>query len=516
MDLITRHIISRLSSRTPTQPMQDDCWRINAHFYGPHVLTGAAGGASLVFGARSGVFGLQLAHRNPGQLVFIVERDPELREIVAESAQNLGAANLTLYSSPEECFVRTGSDHQKFGLVCIEQDWFSHELLLTLSRNVRVENLVGEFHEWQTSPLWLHRQSRRMAQRFHWHNHTLNLPLVGKAFAGPDVSVVVPAYGIENYIDQCVESLVSQTLEEIDIIIVDDGARDRSGQRADEWARRDARVRVIHQPNAGCAAARSNGLKAATGLFVGLVDGDDWVDAPMFQALAESAVRFTSDMAQCGYRHCYDSDNTWQDEPESFALAGGIGQGNGLIANPRDLIPQRPTIWRRIYRRDFLTDHGIDFPMAIRRFDDLPFHFMTLALAERLSIVNACYYNYRQQRPGQDIGIVDERLNVHFPIFRILKEFVNQHHSRDLEDTLIMAQVASHEWALSVIERDLRKSYRLAAKYDLFGDSVTLSGDEIIKVIRRHNRRQAWWANSVRRQIGSGEKMWEAVKGFAK
>ena len=109
-------------------------------------------------------------------------------------------------------------------------------------------------------------------------------------------------------------------------------------------------------------------------------------------------------------------------------------------------------------------------------------------------MVNACYYNYRQQRPGQDIGVVDERLNVHFPIFRVLKEFVHQHHSRDLEDKLIMAQVASHQWALSVIERDLAKDYRLAAKYDIFGDSVTLTDREILDVIRSHNRRQAWWA----------------------
>lgn len=516
MDLVTRHILNHISSRVPRPLLDGDRWRIENNFFGPYLLTGTFAGASIVFGGRSGLLGLELAHRNPGQRVFIVERDATLREAISESSDNLGTTNLVVAAAPDECLELALSSNPALGLVCLESDWFGRGLLHRLAQSAQIETLVGEFHEWMANPLWLHRQSRRMSQRFHWHNVALNLPMSGKAFDGPDVSVVVPAYGIENYIDQCVESLVSQTLEDIDIIIVDDGAKDRSGQLADEWARRDARVRVIHQPNAGCAAARSNGLKAAKGMFVGLVDGDDWVDPPMFQALAESAVRYTSDIAQCGYRHCYDSDGTWLDEPEHFSLTHRLGEGNGLIDNPRGLIPGRPTIWRRIYRHDFLTDHGIDFPTAIRRFDDLLFHFMTLALAERLSVVNACYYNYRQQRPGQDIGVVDERLNVHFPIFRVLKEFVHQHHSRDLEDKLIMAQVASHQWALSVIERDLAKDYRLAAKYDIFGDSVTLTDREILDVIRSHNRRQAWWARSILRQTGSGENAWGNVRDYAK
>lgn len=516
MDLLIRHILSHVSSRVSRALVDEDRWRLESRYYGPFAQTGTLTGESLIFGGRSGLLGLLLAHNNPRQVVCIVERDDALRETIAESSYRLGTSNLTVWSSPDDALSQGLEPEQGLGLVCIEREWFEFGLIQRLARERQIETLVGEFDEWRANPLWLHRQSRRMARRFHWHNATLNVPMSGKAFDGPDVSVVVPAYGIENYIDQCVESLVGQTLEDIDIIIVDDGAKDRSGQLADEWAARDPRVRVIHQANAGCAAARSNGLKAATGYFVGMVDGDDWVDAPMLQALAESAVRYTSDIAQCGYRHCYDSDGSSRDEPEHFVLSGGVGQGNGLIANPGDLIPLRPTIWRRIYRRDFLADHGIDFPKGIRRFDDLPFHFMTLSLAQRLSVVNASYYNYRQQRPGQDIGVVDERLNVHFPIFQILKEFVQQHHSRDLEEKLIMTQVASHEWALSVINRDLAGEYRLAVKYDLLGDRLTLKDSEIIDMISRHNGRQARWAKSIHRQAGSGEKSWARVKSYAK
>ena len=508
-------IVSQLSSRTAERLLETDLTRLNQHYYGPYIFTGTLNRSSLIIGGRSGLLALMLAAANPHQSIFVVERDVHLRAAIGESAHRLGLDHLKLYENSTECLDVLKTACPNLGLVCLDQAGFSKTLLAELTRSFRIEHLVGEFAEVQANPLWVHRVSRETARTFHWQNLTTGLPMPGSSQQGPDVSIVVPAYGIEAYLDHCLESLVSQTLESLEIIIVDDGARDRSGQIADEWAQRDARVRVIHQPNAGCAAARSNGLKAATGMFVGLVDGDDWVDPPMFQALAESAVRFTSDIAQCGYRHCYDSDQTWTDEREYFSLTEKIGEGNGLIANPKDLIPWRPTIWRRIYRRDFLTGNAIDFPHMIRRFDDLPFHFMTLALAERLSVVNACYYNYRQQRPGQDISVDDERLHVHFPIFRLLKDFVRQHHTRELEEKLFMTQIASHEWASRVIQPRLLANYRAAAKYDLFEDPIALTPAELLGVVGRYNRRKSYWAWRLRLKRGSGKDAWLAVRDYA-
>lgn len=515
MEHLVFSIVRRLSAKTPPSLIDGDLWRLKHHFYGPYALTGSLQGPSLVLGGRSGLYALQLAASHPGQSVFVVERDASLREAIAESIGMAGLGNVELCDTVEGCLDRLRAAGAALGRLRIDYGYFSPSVMAGLARDFRIEYLAGEFDETQANPLWLHRLSRGMARRFHWHNATVNLPMTGQGSSGPDVSIVVPAYGIEKYLDQCLESLVSQTLDSIDIIVVDDGAKDRSGEKADDWARRDGRVRVIHQANAGCAAARSNGLGAATGVFVGLVDGDDWVDAPMFQALAESAVRFNSDIAQCGYRHCYDSDQSWSDEQEHFTFSHRLGQGNGLIANPKDLIPQRPTIWRRLYRRDFLTGHGIDFPRTIRRFDDLPFHFMTLAMAERLSVVNACYYNYRQQRPGQDISVDDERLHVHFPIFGFLKQFVRHHHTRELEEMLFMTQVASHQWALSVIQPALTGAYRKAVKYELFEDRLALSADELLAVARRHGWRKVWWARGIQRQPGSGAGAWRAVKDYA-
>ena len=516
MHYLINHILSRLSARTPFHLLDGDRWRIENNFYGPYVLTGSLASPSLVIGARSGLLALEVALGHPGQRVFVVERDSRLREALAESARNIGVENLRMYDSLEVCLEQLRSQGRRLGHVRIDLPYFSQKLLADLSRDFSIEYLMGEFDESLANPLWIHRMSRNLAQRFHWQNATLKLPMPGRAFSGPDVSVVIPAYGVEKYLDHCMESLLAQTLTNIEYIIVDDGARDRSGEIADEWARRDERVRVIHQTNAGCAAARSNGLRAATGYFFGLVDGDDWVDEPMYQSLAESAVRYGSDIAQCGYRRCFDIDQSRADEPERFVLAHQLGEGAGLIANPRQLVTQRPAIWRRIYRRDFLTSHGIDFPASIKRFDDLPFHFMTLALADRVSVVSPCYYNYRQQRPGQDIMIDDERLNVHFPIFSLLKDFVRQYHSPELEGLLFMTQVASHEWTTSVIRPGLLEQYQSAVKYDLFADTITMSPADMVRVVKRQAPQYVSWLRSIQRRQGTGETDWQGVRDFAR
>ncbi|WP_460028483.1 glycosyltransferase [Methyloparacoccus murrellii] len=510
-----QRVLSGLSSRTPEKMITDDLWRIRHHWLGPGAFVGAPDTSMLSFGGRSGLYALVRAYRNPSETIHVVERDLALRLAIAESITMLGLQNVRLHASCLDVLALPELDKGPVGVVHFDRKYFDRELLTTLAARTGFDYLAGEFSEAKANVLWVHRLSRQVAKNFHWRITGQSGVIAGCRFAGPDVSVVVPAYGVEACLDQCLESLVTQTLDAMEIIVVDDGARDRSGKIADEWARRDARIKVLHQENAGCATSRSNGMRAAGGLFIGFLDGDDWVDPPMYQALAESAIRFSSDIAQCGFRHVYQVDNTREDEREHFQLSHALSPGEGLVANPKALIPLKPSIWRRIYRRDFLEENGLDFARNLRRFDDTPFHFMTLALAQRLSVVHGCYYNYRQQRPGQDIGVADERLYVHFPIFQILKEFVRQHHSRELEEALFKTQVASHYWAASVIEPRLHNTYTNAARYDLFGDNVSLPPGILLKSTRSLGRGRSLWARAMRYRSDAGKDAWMSVKDYA-
>src|SRR5574344_1424030 len=101
----------------------------------------------------------------------------------------------------------------------------------------------------------------------------------------PKVSIIVPIYNVEKYLDRCMESLLNQTLKDIEIIMVDDGSPDNCPKMCDEYAKRDKRVKVIHKKNGGLGYARNSGLDIATGEYVAFVDSDDYVDVNMYETL---------------------------------------------------------------------------------------------------------------------------------------------------------------------------------------------------------------------------------------
>lgn len=113
------------------------------------------------------------------------------------------------------------------------------------------------------------------------------------------ISVIVPVYNVEAYLDKCVASLVGQTHRELEILLVDDGSTDQSGALCDAWAAKDSRIRVIHKQNGGQADARNAGLAQASGEYIGFVDGDDWIDRQMYAHLLELLVRYEAQVAEC-------------------------------------------------------------------------------------------------------------------------------------------------------------------------------------------------------------------------
>ena len=97
------------------------------------------------------------------------------------------------------------------------------------------------------------------------------------------VSIIVPCWGVEKYLDRCVESLVNQTLQDIEIILVDDESPDRVPEMCDDWAKKDRRIKVIHKKNGGLGLACNSGIEVATGEYLAFCDSDDWVDAKMYE-----------------------------------------------------------------------------------------------------------------------------------------------------------------------------------------------------------------------------------------
>lgn len=129
----------------------------------------------------------------------------------------------------------------------------------------------------------------------------------------PLVSVIVPIYNVEKYLPKCIESIMNQTLKEIEIILIDDGSTDRSGAIADEYGERDSRINIIHKKNGGQGSARNKGIELANGYYIGFVDSDDWIDCDMYEKLYSKAISLKSDIV-VGSRRVFDEKGALKNE----------------------------------------------------------------------------------------------------------------------------------------------------------------------------------------------------------
>ncbi len=111
------------------------------------------------------------------------------------------------------------------------------------------------------------------------------------------VSVIVPVYNVEKYLEECIESLINQTLTDIEIICINDGSTDNSLKILEELQKKDNRIKIINQKNSGVSSARNNGIENATGEYIGFVDSDDWIDSDYYEKLYNTAKKYNSDIA---------------------------------------------------------------------------------------------------------------------------------------------------------------------------------------------------------------------------
>ena len=146
------------------------------------------------------------------------------------------------------------------------------------------------------------------------------------------ISVVVPVYNVEKYLNQCVDSVLAQTYKNIEVILVDDGATDSSPAICDEYAEKDSRVKVVHKKNGGLSSARNSGIKVATGDYLMFIDSDDYWNADfVLRELIDKTLASDADITCFGYREYFDGENTYGKGIDNIALAQCSGEGFDLL-----------------------------------------------------------------------------------------------------------------------------------------------------------------------------------------
>ncbi len=136
----------------------------------------------------------------------------------------------------------------------------------------------------------------------------------------PEISIIVPVYKVEKLLDRCVRSILSQTYQDFELILVDDGSPDNCPQMCDEYAKEDTRIRVLHKENGGLSDARNAGINIAVGRYIGFVDSDDYIAPDMYETLYNNLIKHNADVSVCGMYDCYGSKIVAQNADEGFYL----------------------------------------------------------------------------------------------------------------------------------------------------------------------------------------------------
>jgi glycosyltransferase involved in cell wall biosynthesis len=290
------------------------------------------------------------------------------------------------------------------------------------------------------------------------------------------VSIVVPVCNVENYLKECLDSVINQTLKDIEIICINDGSKDNSLEILKEYEKRDSRVRVISKENSGYGNTMNVGMDAAIGEYIGIVESDDYVEYNMFERLYDTACKFDAEIVKSDH-YIFSTREGKQNKkiqyicPEHFY---------GKILNVdvcEDIYDFAMMNWTGIYKTKFIRENKIrhnETPGA--SFQDNGFWFQALSLAKKIVFLNEAFYYYRQDNPNSSINskakvycICDEYdyiqqfvlnnediRNKHFTKFFIKKVFNYLHSYKRIADEY---KVSFLERIGEEFEKDLKNPY---------------------------------------------------------
>lgn len=205
-------------------------------------------------------------------------------------------------------------------------------------------------------------------------------------------TIVIPVYGVEAYLDQCVESVVSQTFRDLEIILVDDGSPDRCPAMCDTWAEKDSRVRVVHQRNGGLSAARNTGIQHAAGEYVMFLDSDDWwTDPQVLETVDRNLKKNGADVLSFNYRKIYNGIM----EPMYFPQEQRSSETAETIAQMLQKDLWVTGACNKAVRRALLKEYALYFRTGITS-EDVDWTLRLALCGRRFAFANVCVFLYRQ------------------------------------------------------------------------------------------------------------------------
>lgn len=300
------------------------------------------------------------------------------------------------------------------------------------------------------------------------------------------VSIIVPIYNAQNDLARCLDSLLEQTLEDIEIILINDGSKDNSLEICKAYAQKDSRVILIDQINSGVSSARNAGLDRATGQYVGFVDPDDWVEPNMYEVMYEKITTLGCHVCVCNY---YKDDKN-NSTPKRFKTKKEVLDKEEIIdvvvsnmVGADDIMPHynyvMGCVWRCLYSRAFIEMHQLRFEVGVGIMEDLVFNVRGLLKADKMCIIPEFLYHYVQNPKSilhtYNKNMWPDQMKVHNLLEAYIKEAGLEERMRNRLDMRYVGM------AFSAIYNEVNRKSKSGVKYKV--DKVKeICADEKLKV----------------------------------
>ena len=274
----------------------------------------------------------------------------------------------------------------------------------------------------------------------------------------PKITVIIPIYNAEKYLKESIDSVLKQTLSDIEIICINDGSKDKSLQIIQEYASKDSRIKVIDKPNSGYGATVNRGINEASGEFIAIFEPDDILDKTIYEILYNEAVENNLDVVKCNFYNYWSKKN-------KIKRSGLISRtARKDVFEPKDnllMLTNHASVWAGIYKKSFLDKNNIRFlETQGASYQDMSFNFKVIVFSKTIKLIDKPLLYYRQDNPASSINnpgkvycVCDE--------YDELTRFLNEH--QDLKKVYntqkLVNQYRAYLWNIRRLDKSLQEEF---------------------------------------------------------
>ena len=282
----------------------------------------------------------------------------------------------------------------------------------------------------------------------------------------PQVSIIVPVYNVENYIERCLNSLVNQTFKDIEIITINDGSTDKSLELINKYVKEDIRVSVIDLGDEGVSYCRNLGIEKANGKYIMFVDSDDWIDFNMVEVMYKKAEENNIDLVMCSYiREFKDHSKEKifnlpeeiiykEDKVKNELLRKLVGPVKEELSNP-EMLDALGTVWGKLYRTDILKENKIKFVdlKEIGSAEDTLFNIFTFNYLKKVMFLNKPMYHYWRDNPKSVTSQYNSKLKEQRKVFfKYISDFIKENNFEQVFEEALNNRICTSVLGLGLIE----------------------------------------------------------------